>query len=181
MNALDTLLMQLNLGLWLVHLPTFAMFFYVCQRNKKTNSSLLTMLIVLVSGFFIIVYEEALAAYIEAYPDYNSVVTFLWYGGSASFYAVVLFYLRKSHQLRNIQIGTLGLYINKAYTVVALLHIAQYTEILLLNTDHHLDAIYRYGIPAINIASTTVFFAFAIYSLYHTVRKTEPESLKWNI
>ncbi len=181
MDALSVVLGQINKALWLADLPTFAILFYICQCKKKVNSSMLTMLVVLVAGFFMITYEAALTAYIEANPGPNSIVTFLWYNGLACFYAATLYYLRKVHQLKNTTIGTMGGYISKAYTVIALIYVAQYTEILLLKTDQNLDLLFSFGIPAINIASTGFFFSFAIYSLYHTIHKTDTESLRWNI
>jgi hypothetical protein len=182
MESLTDLLKVLLLGAWAVDMFTILMLFHLWQKTGEVSSSLITMTIVTIVMGFIIGYESALLAYTEVNPEPSQVVNFLWYMGLMGFYIAVLWFIHKLHHLSNMKIGTAGQLASNACLGLGLIQIAQYIEIVLFKTNHHMDTLYTVGIPAINIATTLVCFYLAVYALYYLVYKKEKrEALRWHI
>lgn len=182
MESLEALLKAIVLGLWFVDMITVALFFSVCQKLESINSSMITMVIVLLSGTFMIGHQAVLEAYMAVNPGYSAWVNGFWYLGFIGLYGLSMRYLYKAHKLRNIRIGSLGQYINTVFLLLGLIQIAQYMEIELYNSDEVMGFWYMLLIPSINIGSTLVCFGMALYSYYHVVfRERSSEELRWTI
>lgn len=182
MNDLKNFLDILNVGVWVVDLCSVLILFNVCKFTKQMNSSFITMVMILIAGFFMLGFQMAIEMYQGPKPKYNPYVNFVWYTGYLVFYVVTIKYIRKAHDFAKINIGTMGKYFNNALLILGVLQIAQYTEILLFKQDSFVDPFYRFGIPLVNISTTIACFYMSIFAYYNlVVKKRNGAVMKWNI
>lgn len=183
------LLANLSLVSWLVDLLSLLAFYYLAkmhsqriESNLPINSSFVTLCIVQVLGSLMLGYEAFLNAYSEENPGYHWYVNFFWYMGFAAFYLFGILSIRKVHVAFQLPLGVVARCCTLAFYAAGILQLAQYSEILIFNTDQNLDAIYRAGIPTINIATSFTYFLLGVIAIY-TVHKSKDgiEGLKWRI
>jgi hypothetical protein len=180
--SLSEILEGISLGTWFVDLVAIILLYKVYKQDKDVNSSLLTMVVVVIANTVMIGHEAIINAYQGPEPKYNSYVVFAWFTGRLILYYFATYWLRAVHTDNNLKIGTLGAYVNNAYIGFATLQVLQYSEIVIFKTNMNVAPIYSVGMPAIGITATAVSLYIALYGYYYLrVKKVGKESLKWNI
>lgn len=183
------LLTNLSLVSWLVDLLSLLAFYYLAKKhsqrvegNLPINSSFITLCIVQVLGSLMLGYEAFWNAYSESNPGYHWYVNFFWYMGFSAFYLFGIHSIRKLHLSFKLKLSVVARCCTLAFYAAGTLQLAQYTEILIYHTDENLDAIYRAGIPTINIATSFTYLILGIIAIYTVHRSKDGiAGLKWRI
>lgn len=182
MDELHNLLVSINFVLWGFDAITVGLFYMIYKRTGQAKSSFVTMVVVVFSTMVMMGYEGLLVHYIV--PNItNPVLNFFWYMGFASFALITLMALYKVHEMENLKIASVGQYLGTVYFILASLQLAQYSEIVLFNSQDTLFYVYLIGVPTVNIAATAVCFAMAALATYR-LNNTKPglrRFTKWSL
>jgi hypothetical protein len=151
-------------------------------KDKKINSSLISMTILVLTGAIMWWYDPYLLALKKSIdPSYLPYIIFTWYMGFAAIYSISIYILYKIHITFTIRYSFISKMLILGYFVQAQIQLIRYSERLLLGFDsQYLKPFYQAGVPAVNIGMAVLSFCFVTAMAISRYRiKQEKGGLKW--
>ncbi len=157
--------------------------FYFAYKSTRLNSTLLSLVMMLMFNFLMTSYAPHLhSASIKYQADYLHEFRFLWFVGFSFLDLLLIGLLLTSHNKFGLRLSFSAYAVIVAYSMKLLLHVLRYFEKEVFLTSY-LQPIYTKGIPGINMTFAAVVFGFVLTvlaSIMYT-KITKKKGLSWSI
>lgn len=161
MTDITTVLLAIDKASWYLECAALVVFLNYAVQDKKTNSSLIAMAIMVFLGLLMRWYAPQLLALKTA--DNLPLILFVWYVGFVAVHALGMWLLFVVHNAFTIRYSIIAKILLNGYLVLAMAQLLRYSERLLLGFDSTmLKPLYQALVPAVNIAMAISACGFAL-------------------
>lgn len=161
MDNISVLLQLINKLTWFMECAAFGLFLLFAVHDKKANSSVIALSIMVLFGVVMHWYAPYLLTLQT--PETRPYVLFIWYVGFVAIDALGIWILYRVHDAFTIRYSVPAKILMIAYFVLAMANLIRYGERLLLGMGSvYLKPLYQAFIPAINIGMATTVLGFAL-------------------
>jgi hypothetical protein len=143
---------------------SLCIFLLFALKDKKVNSSLISMTVLVLTNAMMRWYAPYLLALKTTLaPSLLPYIIFSWYMGFAMINTFSIYMLSRLHLAFTIRYSIIGKMVIVGYFIQAQLQLIRYSERLLLGPDsQYLQSVYQAGISAVNIGMAGLSLCFAI-------------------
>ncbi|SFC15443.1 hypothetical protein [Pseudoalteromonas denitrificans] len=174
-----------------VNFLSVAIAFFIALKTNKLNSTLLSLIIMILFNSIMDHYTPTLfTAYVKYQDEYLHHFRLLWYIGFALMDLLIISLVLFSHKIFKLKLVFCAYVVIVTYTIKMQLHIFSYLEREFLQTDY-LKIAYTSGIQFINMTFAfsilsimivyLLFFIFNKYGSQELAEKLKIKGITWSI